>query len=304
MTETARERESRLEATPWEVFDKKGPRSERGSGGAFRQVLARRQLLGQLVRRELKVRYKDSVLGFLWTLIRPLTMLVIYYVAIGKFLGGERSVPSFAIFVFTGLTLWGFYSEIISSSTTSILTNAGLIKKVYLPRELFPLASVGSALVNFGTQLAILIAATLVLLQPPTLAILWSAPLSFLIVLVWGLAFGLVFAALNVYLRDVQYLVEVALLVLFWASPITYSWALVKNALGGSLAWLQEVYLANPTSIAVIGFQQGFWRAGADQPVPPGLPLRMLGCLIAGAIALAIAQRVFTRLQGNFAQEI
>ena len=127
----------------------------RGTIFSVKAIVAHRELLGLLVRREIKARYKDSMLGLLWSLLRPLTMLLIYYIAIGKFLGAERSIPEFAIFIFTGLTAWGLFSEIISLSTNSIVSNAGLIKKVYVPREIFPLSTVGSAGFNFLTQFAI-----------------------------------------------------------------------------------------------------------------------------------------------------
>ncbi|MHB1172989.1 MAG: ABC transporter permease, partial [Lacisediminihabitans sp.] len=103
-----------------------------GTSYSIRAIWGHRELLGLLVRREIKARYKDSSLGLIWSLLRPLTQLLIYYVAIGKFLNAERSVPDFAIFVFTGLTIWTLFAEVLSGATTSIVANSGLIKKVYL----------------------------------------------------------------------------------------------------------------------------------------------------------------------------
>jgi ABC-2 type transport system permease protein len=254
------------------------------------------------VRREVKARYKDSSLGIIWSLLKPLTMLLVYYVAIGKFLGAERSIPEFAIFVFTGLTAWGLYSDIIASSSTSIVFNSGLIKKVYLPREIFPLATVGSAGFNFLTQFAVLITATLVLGQAP---IHWDFLLVFLALaslLIIAFAAGLLLSALNVYFRDVQHLVEVVLLVLFWSSPVVYSYGFVKGAIGGG--WLEEIYLANPFTVIVLGFQKGMWIAGSEEPWPAFLELRLVIISLVGLALLWAAQRVFARLEGNFAQEL
>jgi len=131
----------------------------RGSAQSLRDVWSYRELLSLLVKRELKARYKDSTLGFLWSLLRPLAQLLIYYVALGKFLGAERAIPDYAIFVFTGLTAWALFSEIVASGTGSIVANAGLVKKIYLPREVFPLSVVGSALFNFIVQIVILVLA-------------------------------------------------------------------------------------------------------------------------------------------------
>ena len=109
-----------------------------------------------LVRKELKVKYKDSFLGFLWSLLRPMFQLAVYYVAIGKFLGDPLpAVPR--IFLFTGLVAWTLFTDIVGGCTGAIVGNAGLIKKVYFPRELLPLSVVGAALVNFAMQLLVLV---------------------------------------------------------------------------------------------------------------------------------------------------
>ena len=184
-----------------------GDDSSSGSWASLRDILRHRELLSLLVRRDLKSRYKDSVLGFVWTLVRPLTQLLIYAIVIGKILNAERGIPDFAIYVFTGLTVYGLFSEIISGTTASIVGNAGLIKKIYLPREIFPLASVGSAIFNFLIQFAILLIATIVIGKPPLHAETWYLIPSVLLLLVFGTAFGLLLSAVNVYLRDVQYLV-------------------------------------------------------------------------------------------------
>ena len=116
-----------------------------GRGGKLREVFDRRDLLGLLVRRDLQARYRDSVLGFLWTLIRPIVQFLMYYLVLGQFLRAAEGIPQFAIFLFAGLTIYSFFAEMVQGSTTSILSNAGLVKKIYLPREIFPLASVGAA---------------------------------------------------------------------------------------------------------------------------------------------------------------
>ncbi|MFC6354793.1 ABC transporter permease [Luethyella okanaganae] len=277
----------------------------RGTIASIREIWDYRHLLGLLVSRELRARYKNSSLGIVWSLLRPLAQLLIYYVAIGQFLGAARQIPDFAIFVFTGLTVWGLYSEIISAGTMSIVSNSGLVKKVYLPREIFPLASVGSALFNFLVQFIILVAATLVLGRAPLHPDLLLVPLSIALIVVFATAFALALAAINVYLRDVQHLVEIILLILFWASPIVYSITFVNGTLHGS--WVEEIYLANPVTLAALGMQKAMWVAGTldtAQYWPPGLEWRMLTALGVSLVLLWIGQRVFSRLQSNFAQEL
>lgn len=313
----ASERAQRLAALPFEAA---GAPSAGHVTGFFRtlgDLWGQRELLGLLVRRELKSKYKDSSLGYLWTLIRPFVMLLIYYFAIGKILGAERAIPSYAIFVFSGLTIWGLFSEIVMSGTQSILSNGGLIKKVYLPREIFPLAATGSALVNFASQMAILVAATLVLRQFPWHLAAFDIFPAIAVTLVWGTAFGILLSAVNVYMRDVGYLVEVGLLIFFWVSPIVYSFGFVHGAVvNAGRPILEQIYLSNPMSVVILAFQKGMWIAGSTPTVLPGqtqptvslypdhLDLRLLVMFLIGIVFLAVAQRVFARLQGNFAQEI
>ena len=273
-----------------------------GTADSVRGVWRYRELLDLLVRRELKARYKDSALGFLWSLIRPLTQLLIYYIAIGKFLGAERSIPDYAVYIFTGLTAWTLFSEIISSGTGSIVANGGLVKKIYLPREVFPLSVIGSAIFNFVIQFLILVAAAVLTGYPPTPAGYGWVLLGTAVLLVYATAAAFLLSAINVYLRDVQYLVEVVLMVGFWLSPIVYAWSFVNDALQSS--FLNALYLANPVTLAVLAYQRGMWVAGAAVPQPTDLGLRLLIVLLIGLPVLWICQRVFARLQNNFAQEL
>lgn len=263
------------------------------------------ELIRSLVSREFKARYKDSSLGLVWSLMRPLVQLLIYYVAIGHFLGAARSIPDFAIFVFAGLTIWGFFSEIISLGSTSIVRNAGLVKKVYIPREIFPISVAGGALVNLGIQLLVLLAASFILGAPPMWANMGLAVASIILIFVFGLAISLVLSAWTVYLRDIEHLVEVGLMILFWASPIVYSLSFVHSALQGSF-W-ELLYQANPVTLAVLGMQKAMWSAGASDPAqfwPPDLFQWIAAEIGIGLILLYLAQRVFERLQGDFAQEL
>lgn len=274
----------------------------KGSLSSIVDIVKQRELLGLLVRRDLKSRYKDSVLGFVWTLIRPLTQLMIYYFIVGKVLGAAAGIPMFAIYVFSGLTVYSLFSEILAGSTTSIVGNSGLIKKIYLPREIFPLATVGSALFNFSIQGSILLLATIALGVPPSFPDFFYLVPALVIVVVFGFAFGLLLSALNVYLRDVQYLIEVGLMVLLWGSPIVYGWDMVRNQLGEGT--LLDIYTNNPVTLAVLGFHKAFWTSGDVTAYPAELQLRMILAIAVGLVLLWAFQRVFSRLQGNFAQEL
>lgn len=306
MDEEREARESRLATEPLRLA---GPRPGfvTGTWQSVRDIWEHRELLGLLVRREVKARYKDSTLGLFWSLAKPLAMLLVYYVAIGKFLGAEQvpgrpgGIPQFAIFIFTGLTAWQLFSDILTTGTGSIVGNAGVIKKVYLPREVFPLASVGSALFNFIFQLGILLAGTVVVGAFPT-GLRWGYfALALLVLVLFATALAMLLSAVNVYLRDVQYLIEIMVMILFWASPIVYSWGLVTNQVDGIL---ERLYLANPMTMVVLGFQRAFWVAGDSQPYPDHLVRDLAITAVICALLLWLSQRVFARLQANFAQEL
>jgi len=218
----------------------------RGFLRSAREVVAYRELLANLVRKELKIKYKDSVLGFLWTLVRPLLQLIIYSVAIGLFLGSGKVIPEFGVYLYTGLLVWTLFTEIMGGCTSSVVGNAALIKKVYFPRELFPLSVVGAALVNFGLQLVILRGAYAVTDRWPAPGDLALVPLALVVLVVFAASLGMLLAAANVTLRDVQYLVDVGLLFWFWMTPIVYAWTTVKTALvtDRGMRWLFDVYMA------------------------------------------------------------
>jgi len=277
-----------------------------GTWESMQEIWSRRQLLRLLVRREIRAKYKNSILGVLWSLIRPLVQLAIYYLVIGKVLQVEKGIPYFAIFIYSGLAMWSLFQEIVAMGTSSILANVGIVKKTRLPREVFPLASVGSALFNFGIQLVIVIVLVLATTGfTPDINFL-HLPLAILVVLTWGTALALLLSALNVYYRDVQYLTDIALMVGFYASPIIYPWSLVYNYMQTSNVShiIQEIYLANPLTLSIMGAQRVLWNADMVYPWPSGLAYRLLIALGVGLIVLWISQRVFSRLQRNFAQEI
>jgi ABC-2 type transport system permease protein len=290
-----------LAATRFETVGARG-RGLRDVAASGREILDRRELLSLLVRRDLKARYKDSALGFVWSLIKPLVQFAIYFLVVGQIIGAARSIPDFAIYVFAGLTIFGLFSEIVSGGTASILNNAGLVKKVQLPREIFPLASVGSGLFNFAIQFGVLLVAAIVLGSLQWGWHLLYAPAAILIMVLWATAFGLLLAALNVYLRDIQYLVELALMVLLWAAPVIYSWSMVRDIAGPGAAL--EIYTDNPLTLAVLAFQQAIRSPAVDAAYPADFALRLLIAGVAGLVALFLAQRVFSRLEGDFAQEL
>lgn len=303
------QRATRLGALPWR--DAKPPTTlGRGTLVNLRDLWSRRHLLNLLVRREIRAKYKNSALGMVWSLIKPLVQLLVYYFVVGKFLGAARSIPDFAIYVYTGLALWTLFNEIVNGGTASVVNNAAIVKKVRLPGAIFPLSAAGNALFNFAVQLVVLFAMILIVGRVTPVGRWGYLPLAIAVMVVWGTALGVFLAAANVYLRDTQYLVEVALMIGFWGSPIVYSWAMVQSVLSGTI---QAIYLMNPMTLGILGIQKALWAGKGIQKAihgagviyfPPSLLPRMWIALGIGLVGLFFAQWYLSRLQGNFAQEI
>lgn len=274
-------------------------------------VFRHRYLLRLLVRQELKIRYHGSVLGLLWSYVRPAVHFTVYYFALGVILRLGDLVENFPVYLFAGLVVVTFFNETFVTATTSILANGALVKKIFLPRELFPMASLAVSVIHLVPQVVVLFIAALVTGWTPSFFAIGSALLGFAIVAVLGMALGLLFAAANVYFRDFQNVTDILTIVITWSVPMIYTWTLLRdNALEAGNGWILDVYLANPLVSAVSLFQKAFWLPGTDQSpetvdlIVPDLWLRGFASLGVALVFLVLAQLAFRRLEGKFAQEL
>ncbi len=272
-----------------------------GYGRGLLDVIRYRYLLRLLIRQGIKVRYRGSVLGWTWSYVKPAVQFGVYYLALGVFLDLNRGLGNFAVYLFSGLVVVNLFSEAFSNATRSIVENAALVKKIYLPRELFPIASVIIALIHFLPQLAILIIGCFIFGWQPTLIQLLGVVLGAIIVVVLATGLGLLFGAFNVSFRDAENFVDLIVLLVTWTSPVLYAWTMVRNVVP---EWLLEIYMATPITAAVELFHAGFWYPTTDRTaeVPPDLWANGLIALGLSLVALLIGQFVFRKLEGRFAQ--
>lgn len=286
------------------------PLAKPGISGGLTDVFRQRFLLKLLVRKELHVRYRGSVLGLLWSYVKPGVQFLVFYVALGVFLGLEKSprnpegLANYAIYLFSGIVLINFFTEALSNAARSIVGNGGLIKKIYLPRELFPVASVWVSGVHFIPQLVVLVFACVWTGWSPTFLQLLAAVAGFIIVAMLAIGLGLLFGSANVYFRDSENLVDMLLMVATWASPVMYAWTMVREKIGESWYLL---YQSNPVTIGVEAFHYAFWLPTTDgsSPVPPHLlSLWVPVGLVVSLSVLILGQWTFRRLEGRFAQEL
>ena len=278
---------------------------EPGRGAGLLDVARHRFLLKLIVRQEMRVRYRGSVLGLFWSYVKPGLQFAVYFFALGVFLKLNRELEDFAVYLFSGLVLLNFFGEAFGNAARSIVRNAPLVKKIYLPRELFPVATTYVAAIHLLPQVVVLMLGALVSGWRPSLGALFSAVLGFAVVAVLVSGLGLLMAALNVYFRDFENIVDLLLIVVVWCSPVLYPWSFAKEAIGP--AWLEQLYLANPLTVAAQLFQRAFWFPGTDASsaeLIPDLFARGLIALVVGGVVLVLGQLAFSRLEGRFAQEL
>jgi len=271
---------------------------------SIREIVSHHELLINLVRLELKAKYKASALGFAWSLLNPLMYLVVFYVAFDIILGA--GIPRYPLYLLAGLVVWNFFTAAVMSGTGSVVAGSGLVKKVWFPREILPLASVGAALVHFFLQLLVLVVALALVRHPVGWAELPLLPLALVDLTLLAAGLVLLLSAANVYLRDMAHFVELALMAWFWVTPIVYPFTQLANAVHGHTA----IALLNPVTPIVLAFQRALYGEYGHPPVlPPNLSglwyLRNLVIIGLCAVALtAFALRVFNRLEGNLAEEL
>lgn len=277
-----------------------------GRGRGLLDVYRNRYLLHLITRKEIAVRYRGSVLGILWSYIKPATQFAVFYVAMGMFLGLNRGVENYAVYLFSGIIVMNLFNEAFRNAAKSIVDNYNLIKKIYLPRELFPVSSLWVALAHFFPQIVVLLAACLVIGWRPDAVQVLSVLLGAVIVAVFALGVGLVFATANVFFRDAENIVELLVMITTWASPVLYVWTMVRDVVP---AWVFNVYMMNPLTVATELFHYGFWRptlhAGTAWTLPEHFFTVWVPVGIAVSLAFLLAGDVlFRRHEGRFAQEL
>jgi len=276
-----------------------------------------RELLFNMTRKELKVKYKRSVLGFLWSFVTPLIMLAVFSLVFSIL--AKSQVNWFVVYLMAGLFPWLFFVNSLTQSVGSVVGNPGLVKKVYFPREVLPLGSIGANVFQFVMQMLILLAFLLIIgwhFSPYILML----PLVMLLEIVFTTGFVLYLSAANVYLRDVQHFTEVATMAWFWLTPIVYVIGVVQGKLGGAfrlyllnpITNMTELYvwcIYNPKYYAPLSFVPG--KRMVFIPLPKLQPAvvylsfwGILGTIILSVLLLIFGYYYFTKKERGFAEQI
>jgi ABC-2 type transport system permease protein len=259
-----------------------------GLGQQLVDLWRSRALLVLLVRTQLKVKYKNSVLGVAWSMLNPALYLVV----------------------------WNLFGAALGGGTQAVTGAAAIVKKVSFPRSVLPLSSVGAGLVHFFLQSVVLVAALVLFQYSVGWSYLWLLPLALGVLLILASALAVFLGAVNVSLRDTAHFVELALLAWFWITPIVYPFRLVADRASP----LVNVYLLNPVVWIVISFQRAIYNRAVAANVANGkttvtkiLPVDVTGwwyawhLLIVGAVSMVLfllALAYFGRREGDFSEEL
>jgi ABC-2 type transport system permease protein len=272
----------------------------------FRELWRHREILANLARKELRVKYKSTLLGVTWSMLNPVLYLVVFYVVFTYFIPART--PNFPVYLLSGLLPWALFSTGFAGATVSVIGGGNLVPKVAFPHETLPLASIRAQTVNFFFQFLVLIAFMVVFGQPllhrGTVLLLPAL----VVLLLFTAALGMATAAWNVRYRDTGYLVELALLAWFWATPIVYPTSFVADNLGPTGF---RLYLLNPMANIILSFQRGLYGGTSPEALAqlpaPGITwyaVRLLVVGAASAVLLLLSWRLFFRRSGDFAEEL
>ncbi|KQQ95872.1 sugar ABC transporter permease [Leifsonia sp. Leaf325] len=274
-----------------------------GRGRGILDIFRWHYLLRLLIRKGTSTRYRNSVLGWTWSYVKPAAQFLVYYFVMGVILQFHKDIPNFAIYLFSGIVVINLFNEAFGNATNSIVDNRALVKKIYLPRELFPIAAIIGALVHFLPQIAILLFVCLLVGWVPSFAAIGAFLLGMLIILAFSLGLGLFFGAFNVRYRDAQNFVEIIKMLSTWTAPVLYGWAMVQATLP---AWAFHIYMVNPIAVAVEYLHYAFWDPTVENGAgfPPHMVWYTVGALVFSAVMIAIGQLTFRRLERGFAQDL
>ena len=254
------------------------------------ELWAYRELLFFFVWRDVKVRYKQTVLGALWAIIQPLTTTFAFAVLFGRLGGMARQVDGpYALHVFAGMLPWTFFANAVSLAANSLVGSGHLISKVYFPRLLVPLAAIASGLLDFAIAFAVLLVMMAVYGVAPSASIV-AAPLFVAGTIAAAAAAGILFAALIVTFRDVRYIITFAMQLWLFASPVLYPIEMIP-------ARWRLLYAVNPMAGLVAGFRASVLGGPAPADV-------ILVSSASTAVLLLAAVRYFVQVERRFADVI
>ncbi|MCZ6689066.1 MAG: ABC transporter permease [Planctomycetota bacterium] len=255
------------------------------------EIVRYRELVLSLIRRDLKRRYKGSILGFLWYLVNPLLIMGILWVVFGFFFSRMGGVEAYAVYLLSALVAWNFFTQSVLTSATNLATSGGLIRRVYVPKAVFPLASIGGSAVNFVLSLIPLSFVIWAYQRPVGWSLLYF-PVGLLFLLAFSTGMALLISSINVFFRDVQHIAEVVFLAWFYATPVIWPVGMLEGL--DVPAYMTVLLDWNPMAALIECLRAPIYSG----TMPSAHALNLAGASALGLLLVGMA--VFRRLESRF----
>jgi len=273
----------------------------------LRELWLRRELVLSLVRRDLKTRYRSSVLGFLWSFCKPLLLMLVLYFVFTNFIRFAWPLQApFALFLLSGILAWTYLTGSVAEAMYSIISNTTLVKKTYIPPAVFPVVTILSNLFHFLLALVVYFLLLLCFGKIPT----WHVVLLPLVIVAqtfFILGLALLLSSLNVFYRDIASIMEVVIAAWFYLSPILYPLSMLQDSsLIDIPPWLIHVYMLNPMAPLLAAYHKALLLpAFGDVEIAGHLLLTYLAwALVSSVILFLVGRAVFRHYSGRFADEV
>ena len=259
----------------------------------IKELYEYREMIISLVRKDLRGRYKGSVLGFLWTFVNPLLQLIVYTIVFSIIM--RASYEQYYLFLFVALVPWMFFSSSVTDGAASILKEKDMVKKIYFPREVLPISTVTSAFVNMILTFVVVFIVVIVSGRGINPLALLCLPVVMVVEYVLCLGIALIVSSLTVYLRDLQYILGIFVMALRYMTPVMYGVDMVENSGAGD--WLILIFNLNPMTPIIKIYRQIIYYG--EVPELGSLAL----ALIIGIVFIVVGEVLFKKLQRGFAEE-
>lgn len=255
----------------------------------IKEIWQYREMIHSFVKKEIRARYQKSVLGVLWNYINPLVQIAVYTLVFTLIY--RNNIKVYYLFLTTAMMPWNFFSDSLGNGSSAIVNSADMVKKIYFPREVLVISTVSAKFINLIISMMFIFAASLVAPIRIDPYRLWIIPIIMIIEYLQALGLALIAAAVTVFLRDVQFIINVVLMAWIWMTPVMYSLDNVPTRLG-------KLLLINPMTWTITAFRDVLYYNRYPTVTA------MLIALMEGVIFVLIGELIFSKKSGKFAEEL
>ena len=259
----------------------------------LKEVYKYREMIFNLVRKDLRTRYKGSFLGFLWTFINPLLQLIVYTIVFSIIM--NTSYEQYYLFLFVALVPWMFFSSSVTDGAASILKEKDMVKKIYFPREVLPISTVTSGFVNMILTFIVVFVVVIISGRGLNPLALLCLPVVMIVEYILCLGIALIVSSLTVHLRDLQYILGIFVMALQYLTPVMYGVDMVERSSAGK--WLVMMFNLNPMTPIIKIYRQIIYYGEV-----PELGSLLIAVAV-GVVFIVVGEILFKRLQKGFAEE-